>query len=200
MMRITFSILSSLIVGFLVLAAAPVEKPKVSQSAPVVLQGFQEWKKDQIFDAQMSLDKFKSPQLASDTPENAKSSGAGQPLIAENAPEGERTDAKDSETSTVSPTETNNEEGTPKPLSQTDSAPTAESAERLRQLEFNLEIAKGLTIHDYFALYLKNKSKAQVASVIEKLSPDELSELLVAYRKSLYGAPEAPPAPAPAQN
>ena len=62
-------------------------------------------------------------------------------------------------------------------------------AERLRQLEFNLEIALGLTIHDYFSLYLKNKSKEELAMVIPKLSPAELSELLVAYRKALDGVP-----------
>ena len=64
-----------------------------------------------------------------------------------------------------------------------------EEAEKLRQLEFNLEIAQGLTIHDYFALYLKNKTKEEMAQAIRQLSPDELSELLMAYRKSLYGVP-----------
>lgn len=62
-------------------------------------------------------------------------------------------------------------------------------AERLRQLEFNLEIALGLTIHDYFALYLKNKSKEEMSEAVKQLSPSELSELLVAYRETLFGAP-----------
>lgn len=62
-------------------------------------------------------------------------------------------------------------------------------AERLRQLEFNQEIALGLTIHDYFALYLKSKSKEDLAKVIPKLSPSELSELLTAYRRVLDGIP-----------
>lgn len=65
-------------------------------------------------------------------------------------------------------------------------------AERLRQLEFNLEIALGLTIHDYFSLYLKNKSQAEMATIIPKLSADELSALLIAYRKSLDGLPVTP--------
>lgn len=62
-------------------------------------------------------------------------------------------------------------------------------AERLRQLEFNLEIALGLTIHDYFALYLKDKSKEEMAQVVGQLNPEELSELLVSYRDALYGTP-----------
>jgi hypothetical protein len=64
-------------------------------------------------------------------------------------------------------------------------------AERLRQLEFNLEIALGLTIHDYFALYLKDKTKAEMAEAVGQLNPEELSELLVSYRDALYGPPMA---------
>lgn len=64
-----------------------------------------------------------------------------------------------------------------------------QGAEKLRQLEFNLEIALGLTIHDYFALYLKDKNRQEMAAAIQKLSPDELSELLISYRDSLYGKP-----------
>lgn len=60
-------------------------------------------------------------------------------------------------------------------------------AERLRQLEYNLEIALGLTIHDYFSLYLREKSKEDLAEVVKQLSPEELSELLLAYRKKLQG-------------
>ena len=56
----------------------------------------------------------------------------------------------------------------------------------LRQLEFNLEIAKGLTIHDYFALYLKDKDTQEIAEIVKMLSPEELSALLVAYRKQLF--------------
>jgi hypothetical protein len=65
----------------------------------------------------------------------------------------------------------------------------SKQAEKLRQLEFNLEIALGLTIHDYFSLYLKDKSKEEMAIVIPQLTPDELSSLLIAYRKTLYGLP-----------
>ena len=56
-------------------------------------------------------------------------------------------------------------------------------------MEFNLEIALGLTIHDYFALYLKDKSKDDMVKAVQKLSPEELSELMMAYRTSIYGAP-----------
>lgn len=62
-------------------------------------------------------------------------------------------------------------------------------AERLRQLEFNLEIALGLTIHDYFALYLKNKTKEEMSEAVKQLTPGELSELLAAYREVLSGGP-----------
>ena len=64
-------------------------------------------------------------------------------------------------------------------------------ADRLRQLEFNLEIAKGLTIHDYFALYLKGKSKDEVTLAVAKLKPSEVSELLMAYKESLFGKSKA---------
>lgn len=84
------------------------------------------------------------------------------------------------------------------PSSATDPIPSVETThlnsqktteERIRQLEFNLEIAQGLTIHDYFALYLKDKSKDEMAEAIKKLNADELSELLAAYRNVLYGSP-----------
>ena len=62
-------------------------------------------------------------------------------------------------------------------------------AEKLRRLEFNLEIAQALSIHDFFALYLKNKSHEEMTQVITKLDPQELSELLMAYKETLYGVP-----------
>lgn len=63
---------------------------------------------------------------------------------------------------------------------------SANPGEALRQLEFNVEIAKGLTIHDYFALYLKDKSTSEISEIVKMLSPEELSELLIAYRKQLF--------------
>lgn len=66
------------------------------------------------------------------------------------------------------------------------STPEAQ-ADRLRQLEFNLEIALSLTIHDYFSLYLKSKNRAELTEVVQKLKPDELSELLMSYRDRLEG-------------
>lgn len=72
-------------------------------------------------------------------------------------------------------------------------APKIKAGEAIRQLEFNVEIALSLTIHDYFALYLKGKTREQLMEVVKKLSPDELSELLVAYRQRLYDIPSPPP-------
>ena len=60
-------------------------------------------------------------------------------------------------------------------------------AERVRQLEYNLEIAKSLSIHDYFALYLKDKNSDQISQLVEKLEPGQISQLLLAYKKSLFG-------------
>lgn len=58
---------------------------------------------------------------------------------------------------------------------------------QLKQLEFNLSLAQDLSVHDYFALYLKDKSRDEFQSVVQKLSPEELGELLLAYRSNLYG-------------
>jgi hypothetical protein len=155
--------------------------------------GFQEWKKNQVFDARMNLDKFKSPQLSADTTQNVGS--------VENS-----VDSPGDSQDTVNIEESANSSGAeeverPVDPDSTQSDQQAQ-AEKLRQLEFNLEIAQGLTIHDYFALYLKNKSKPEMAEAIKRLSPDELSELLMAYRKSLYGVPavDSEPSKIPAQN
>ncbi len=128
------------------------------------LLGFQEWKAKRVLEARNNLDKFKAPPKASE----------------------ERVSAEDDSISVEKPVE--------KPESSSLSSGEPDialnrKAEELRQLEFNLEIAQGLTIHDYFALYLKDKSKKQVEQVIDKLTADELSELLLAYRTSLYGLP-----------
>lgn len=72
-------------------------------------------------------------------------------------------------------------------LSQIDQEKLDQKANQLRRLEFNLEIAKGLTIHDYFALYLKDRNQQQMAEVVAQLNPQELSELLIAYREALFG-------------
>ncbi len=141
------------------------ENLKRAQAANVKLVGFQEWKKNQVFDARKNLDEFKSPQLS----KMAEASASQASVETSEESEEELPGAEDLEVKDV--------------------ANLNEKAEKLRQLEFNLEIAQGLTIHDYFALYLKNKSKEEMALAIAKLSSEELSELLIAYRKSLYGIP-----------
>ncbi len=159
------------------------------------LLGYKEWKRNQVFDARKSLDEFKSPQLSkmakveennseSTTVENSGDNSAGGGAASADNLKNAEGENPISPAEVTPVAEAKNSSESKSPLS------IEEKAERLRQLEFNLEIAQGLTIHDYFALYLKSKTKAEMAEAIKKLSPDELSELLMAYRKSLYGVPE----------
>lgn len=68
-----------------------------------------------------------------------------------------------------------------------------------RQLEYNLEMAHGLTILDYYALYLKNRSPQDLSEVAKSLSSSEVTELLVAYGKLLNKpSPEKAVSEAPA--
>lgn len=151
------------------MAATP-EKGSIAESSPAVeaiaeapeLVGFQEWKQTRVYRAREAVDLFKTQRLGD--PNDVKG--------AKGSEEGEPTEAK-----------------AEKPEVQKAPAVTSEDGERLRQLEFNLEIAQGLTIHDYFALYLKSMDKTQLAQAVQKLSPEELSELLLAYRQKLYGIP-----------
>ena len=69
-------------------------------------------------------------------------------------------------------------------------APDPQISADQAQLRFNLEIAQNLTIHDYFAIYLKDKTRQEMAQVISQLNPAEITELLGSYRDSLYGAPK----------
>lgn len=60
---------------------------------------------------------------------------------------------------------------------------------KMQRARFNLQMARDLTIHDYFALYLsriKNDPKT-FREVAKKLSPDEMAELLRAYSRSTQG-------------
>ncbi len=162
-------------------------------SSPSQLLGYKEWKRNQVFDARKSLDEFKSPQLSkmAKADENNSDSttvdNSGDNSESDNA----NNNSQNSEAQSSSDPAKNSQVADATAAQDASSSPNIEEkAERLRQLEFNLEIAQGLTIHDYFALYLKSKSKAEMAEAIKKLSPDELSELLMAYRKSLYGVPE----------
>ena len=169
MINLIVTILSVLFMGSSLMAAPSVEVGKESTQVVVAKKsmdetvGFKDWKQKRVFQARAELDSFKTPQN-SPTESSVENSG-------------EKSDSQTSE---------NNEESE----NQTPKNPKLEArAEKLRQLEFNLEIAQGLTIHDYFALYLKDKSKEQMSLAITKLSSDELSELLMAYRSSLYGVP-----------
>lgn len=167
--------------------------------------GFQEWKQNRVLDARETLIKFKSPQHlkqadgaipSENSQENVENTGETPGQAVEKPEVG-----LNSQTTTD---KQNLADSLPKPGSVSAEKPSgpqtpeeqhiaevvaARETEKLRQLEFNLEIAQSLTIHDYFALYLKNKSKAQMAEAIKKLSPEEVSELLLAYRKALYGLP-----------
>ena len=155
------------------MAAAPIDSvPSTAEVLKVAetqnqLRGFQGWKQKRVSEARMNLEIFKKP-----TPMEE----ASEEVMAENV---ENSQDK-SEVSAV-------EKALPDPTENQQN----QEAEKLRQLEFNLEIAQGLTIHDYFALYLKNKSQQEMAAAIQELSASELSELLMAYRKSLYGVPVA---------
>ncbi len=166
--------------------AAPIESSSntsladASKATPSPVLGFKEWKKNQVFDARLSLDKFKSPQLSKEA-EGQESTNNGDDNV-DNSGENPQ--------KPLNSVDNELEQSLPSPAPASESKQASDEAEKLMQLEFNLEIARGLTIHDYFALYLKNMSREDMAKAIEKLSPDELSELLIAYKKTLYGAPK----------
>lgn len=177
-----FLIFNVLVIGMLVMAATPndssaIEKSPVKEVESVdKLVGFKDWKQKRVFMARAALDQFKSQQV--DPNANKGSQESTKPE-----------EASEKSQAPVEPTKSEVAAEVPSAVS-TD----PKAGETLRQLEFNLEIALGLTIHDYFALYLKDKNKEDMVSAIQKLSPDELSELLMAYRKSLYGLPKQPEA------
>lgn len=166
--------------------------------------GFKDWKQKRVFNARAMLDAFKAPKEAeiAKAPENApkdvENSGDNNELKPNNVQEsenkpgnsGKKTEAPvdGDQAKAVAQTEAQVEKVVVKPKV-ADPAKKAQE-EKLRQLEFNLEIAQGLTIHDYFALYLKDKTRDEMALAIQQLSPDEVSELLMAYRSSLYGIPK----------
>lgn len=61
---------------------------------------------------------------------------------------------------------------------------------QLQQENYSLEMAKDLTVSDYFAGYLTKVSdkKAAFAEVAGKLSPAEVAELMNAYANSVFGS------------
>ncbi len=60
----------------------------------------------------------------------------------------------------------------------------------LKQEIYNLELARDLTVSDYFAGYLTkvNDKKAAFSEVAGKLSPNEVAELMNAYANSVFGS------------
>jgi|GEM_PF-6616964 len=68
--------------------------------------------------------------------------------------------------------------------------------ELARQMEYNLEVAHGLTVSDYFALYMKKKSPEEILALTKTLSPEEVATLLMGYKK-LTETPQVAPSTAP---
>lgn len=57
---------------------------------------------------------------------------------------------------------------------------------RLKQAQNNLELATELTINDYFVLYLSQQdSPDAIPEAAKKMSPEEVAELMAAYKKRL---------------
>jgi hypothetical protein len=53
-----------------------------------------------------------------------------------------------------------------------------------QKLTFNVDVALQLNIHDYFSMYLKMLSLEEFKEATKKLTDDEKSELLLAYKNS----------------
>ncbi|WP_413576510.1 hypothetical protein ACLVWU_00545 [Bdellovibrio sp. HCB290] len=72
---------------------------------------------------------------------------------------------------------------------------------QLNQEQYDLEVAKDLSVTDYFAGYLTKvpDKKAAFKDVAGKLSPEEIAELMNAYANSVFGA-HASDLPASATN
>ena len=61
---------------------------------------------------------------------------------------------------------------------------------QLRQEQYDLDIAKDLSVTDYFVGYLTKVAdkKSAIQDVASKLSPEEVAELMMAYANSVFGA------------
>ena len=59
------------------------------------------------------------------------------------------------------------------------------SQQNQEKLTFNVDVALQLNIEDYFSMYMKNLSPQAFKASAKQLTLDEVSELLLAYKKSL---------------
>ena len=61
---------------------------------------------------------------------------------------------------------------------------------QLRQEQYDLEMAKDLSVTDYFVGYLTKvqDKKSAIQDVASKLTPEEVAELMMAYANSVFGA------------
>ena len=61
---------------------------------------------------------------------------------------------------------------------------------QLQEEQYDLDVAKDLTVTDYFVGYLTkvDNKKAAFHEVAGKLSPEEVAELMTAYANSVFGA------------
>lgn len=64
---------------------------------------------------------------------------------------------------------------------------------QLRMEQYDLEVAKDLSVTDYFVGYLTKvqDKKAAFNEVAGKLTPEEVAELMTAYANSVFGAQAA---------
>lgn len=57
---------------------------------------------------------------------------------------------------------------------------------KIQQAQTNLELARELTVNDYFVLYLSQlKSRDAFVEAARKLSPEEMADLMMSYQKHL---------------
>lgn len=68
--------------------------------------------------------------------------------------------------------------------------PVEKLERQLRMEQYSLEVAKDLSVTDYFVGYLikVQDKKAAFREVAGKLSPEEVAELMTAYANSVFGA------------
>jgi hypothetical protein len=69
---------------------------------------------------------------------------------------------------------------------QNSSAKSARSDAKLLQAQLSLEVARELTVNDYFVLYLSQfKTREAFLDAAKKLNPEESADLMISYQKHL---------------